>query len=80
MTEERSAAERPIPTSEPGAAMFKTSRRCLNWFAKNFGERYSFAAVSKGDVVFVVARGDKGDKLRRLAETWGKVDDLELYG
>jgi hypothetical protein len=65
---------------EQARQMLVTSRRCLNWFAKNFGERYSFAAVSKGEVVFVVAKGEKGAELRRIAESWGKVDDLERFG
>ena len=61
--------------------MFVTSRRCLNWFAKNFGDRYSFAAVSKGDVVFVVAKGAKGEQLRKLVRDWdSKVDQLEVAG
>lgn len=61
--------------------MLSTSRRCLNWFATNFGDRYSFAAVSKDDVVFVVAKGNRGEELRKIAESWnGHVDDLELWG
>lgn len=66
--------------NDKGREMLAMSRRTLNWFDKNFGDK-SFAAVSKGDLVFIVAKGERGNQLRKVALDWqGKVDEIEVWG